>query len=101
MVKQILLTIPIQEFENIIRDCVRSELKSNIREQPKTETDFIRAREAAAILKISRPTLTKYTRNSFIKVYRIGHTVRYKKDEIEKAVAHVGSIKHSRREVAY
>jgi excisionase family DNA binding protein len=99
MVKQVILTIPIQEFETIIRDCVRSELKNNKGEPPKAETDFICAKEAAAMLKISKPTLAKFTRNSLLKVYRIGRTIRYKKNEIKKAVEPIRVIKHSRLQV--
>ena len=100
MVKQVILTIPIQEFETIIRDCIRSELKNNVGEPPKAETDFIRAKEAAALLKISRPTLIKLTRNSLVKAYRVGNTLRYKKEEIEKAVEPVRVLKHARLQVS-
>lgn len=96
MVKQILLSISLEEFQKIVSDCVRSELKKNKGEPPKTETDFIGARQAASILKISLPTLRKYTHQSRILSYRIGRTVRYKKDEVEKSVQPIRFIKHSR-----
>jgi predicted DNA-binding transcriptional regulator AlpA len=99
MQKQILITLSLQEFEGLVRDCVRSELKIYHKEPPKDVTQYISARDAAAILKISQPTLRKYSRNSLFKVYRIGRTLRFLKSEIEQSLPSMRTVKHSRSHV--
>lgn len=99
MQKQILITLSIEEFEALIRNSVRTELNARPKEPPKDATQYISAKEAAAILKISQPTLRKYSRDSLFKVYKIGRTLRFLKSEIEQSLPSVRTVKHSRSPV--
>ena len=96
--KQVLISIPIQEFVELIRDCVRAELGASNKESPKAAPDYIGAKEAARILSISLVTLRKYTRLSLIKGYKTGNIARYRRDEVEQALKSMHTIKHSRKE---
>jgi excisionase family DNA binding protein len=99
MQKQILITFSVEEFETLIRNSVRAELNARPKEPPKDATQYISAREAAAILKISHTTLMKYSRNSLFKVYRMGRTLRFLKSEVEQSLPSMRSVKHSRSPV--
>jgi excisionase family DNA binding protein len=101
MQKQILITFSVEEFETLIRNCVKAELNARPKEEPKGAIQYMSAKEAAAMLRISRPTLTKYTRSSIFKAYRIGTAVRYRRDEVEQAVPVVRTVKYSRPQVDY
>ena len=101
MQKQILITFSVEEFEVLIRNCVRAELNARPKEPPKDAIQYISAREAAAILKISHTTLMKYSRNSLFKVYRMGRTLRFLKSEVEQSLHLVRAVKHSRPQIDY
>jgi predicted transposase YbfD/YdcC len=53
MHKQILLSISLLEFEALIRSVFQGELEKHLRTPVKASTDYISAKEAAGILKIS------------------------------------------------
>jgi hypothetical protein len=85
-----------KELKEILREVVRSELSAHFGNLPKDTSDFIGTKDAQKILGISSPTMTKYVRMGFLKRYRIGHTYRYKKDEVIKCLQSMPSVKHSR-----
>jgi len=91
----ILSPISLKDFETLIRDCVKSELKSHSPEHL-PETEFITRNQAAAILGISLPTLNEWSKLGTIPSYRIQSRVRYKKAEVENSVSKVQSVKYRR-----
>lgn len=59
------------------------------RKEPKSKTPkekYLTRGEVAKFLKISLPTLHRYTRDSILKSYRIGGKIRYKLVEVEEAL---------------
>jgi excisionase family DNA binding protein len=99
MHKQILLSISLLEFEALIRSVFQGELEKHLRTPVKASTDYISAKEAAGILKISVPTLRKYRREEVVKGYRLGHNIRFKRNEVEKAFLSMSTIKYSRTSI--
>lgn len=96
MQKHILIAVPIQEFEALIRDCVRSELQAGKREEPKAPEEYLTARETQALLRISAPTLRKYSKSLLLKTYKIGRNLRYCKHEVLQSLQTIRAVKHSR-----
>jgi excisionase family DNA binding protein len=90
-----LSSIALKDFETLIRDCVKSELKNYSPEQP-PETEYITRKQAAAFLGISLPTLNDWSKQGIIPSYRIGSRVRYKKAEVEASLSKVQSVKYRR-----
>lgn len=97
MQKHILLAIPLAEFESLIRSCVRAELEAHPKEETNTTVEYLSAKQAAAMLRISLPTLRKYTHDSLFKAYRIGRAVRYRRNEVEQSLPSMRTVKYSRR----
>jgi hypothetical protein len=101
--KQILITIPVQEFIELVRECVRSELEAHKEPPPKPPTQYLTAKETARLLGVSAPTLRKLSKSSakspvpFLTAHRIGVNVRYRLDEIHKAMLSINTVKHSRQ----
>jgi excisionase family DNA binding protein len=53
----------------------------------RTEKDpFLTRQQAAKLLQISLPTLHQYTKDCLITSFRIGNKIRYKKNDLEKAL---------------
>lgn len=86
----------LERFEERFREVFRSELNARFGNLPKDTSDFIGTKDARKILGISSPTMTKYVRMGFLKRYRIGHTYRYKREEVIKCLQSMPSVKHSR-----
>ncbi len=85
-----------KELREIFREELRNGLNIYFGNLPKDTSDFIGTKDAQKILGISSPTMTKYVRMGFLKRYRIGHTYRYKRDEVIKCLQSMPSVKHSR-----
>ena len=65
---------------------VREEIKETYVPQPTSEQEvFLTRKEAADFLKISLPTLDKWTRLGEIKSYKVVNQIRYKKQELGEA----------------
>ena len=78
----ILFPIPLSEFEEIIREIVRSELKNFAQLKIEAEVELITRKEAAKILGVSLPTLARWSKEGFVKSYRISSKIRYKRFEV-------------------
>lgn len=61
-----------------------SEIQKAIK--PKPETELLTRQETAKLLDVSLPTLHSWTKKNILQAYRIGNKVRYKKDEVLKAL---------------
>jgi excisionase family DNA binding protein len=81
----VLDSISRDEFQNLIRECVREELRSQSQENPQSssnEDELINSKEAASLLRISLPTLHKWKKQGRIPFHRIGTRIRFNKAEV-------------------
>ncbi|MBL4676396.1 MAG: helix-turn-helix domain-containing protein [Mucilaginibacter sp.] len=77
------------EFRTMLADCVsetlRLEIAKILSNQTAEKTIFTR-QETAELLNISLPTLNEYTKSGTIAAYRLGSNVRYRIEDINKAL---------------
>jgi excisionase family DNA binding protein len=80
----VLDSISRDEFQNLIRECVREELYSQSQEKAESsqETELIDSKEAASLLRVSLPTLHKWKKQGRIPFQRIGTRIRFNKAEV-------------------
>ncbi len=80
------------EFKTLLADCisesVRAEMYKVISNQKPEKTIYTR-QETAELLDISLPTLNEYTKQGFIVAHRLGYKVRYKLEDIQKALTRI------------
>lgn len=95
MQQVILSPISLEQFETLIRTCVKSELQNN-QQSPAEQTVFLTRKETAAFLGICLPTLNEWTKRGLIPSYGIGTRIRYKKAEVESSLKSLQEQKHSR-----
>ena len=61
------------------------------------QSSYLSRKEVASLLKITLPTLHDYTKQGWIRSYKIGSRVLYKPNEVQEAIEKVQSFKHKRR----
>jgi hypothetical protein len=84
--EQILLSpIPLEELFEKFKALIRAELQSEL--QLNEAEKLVSPSEVCAMFqpKISKPTLTKWTNDGRLKMYRIGSRTFYKKGEVLEA----------------
>ena len=79
--EQILISIPLSEFEDLQKTWMSEVLQSNSISKEKEE-ELLTREETANLFGISLPTLNEYSKKGIIPAYRLGSRVRYKKSEI-------------------
>lgn len=80
--------------EDIIND-VRAELNIIAQNfQPIKPPEYLTRQEVAKILKVSLVTLTDWNKKGVLKPYRLGNLIRYKSEEIDKALIAVYKSKN-------
>ena len=95
MEKPILIrNITVEELQEMIHSTMSQELPSG--SPKKGETRFITSNEAAELLKITLPTLNRYTQLGIIKGFRIGTRVLYKLEDIEEDVKRMPTRRYTR-----
>ena len=62
MLKQVTITFPMPEFQEMLEGCMLKVLQSHNKVVPTEEKEFIKRTEAAKLLKISLPSLTKFSK---------------------------------------
>ena len=88
MEKSILLhCVSLEEFEIIVKRAVSEALYFKYKVEEKNDNDYLLTRdEACKLLKISKTSLWKWSKNGRIKSYGIGNRVYYKKEELIKSL---------------
>jgi len=88
----VLTTFNQKEFTTLIAEsvaaAVQSEL-SKITTEPTAQKQFLTRQETAEILGISLVTLDSYVKSGFISAYRLGHKVRFKYNDVLKALTKI------------
>ena len=82
------------ELRQILIEAVENALKQKLSEFPqmpaiiqKGTCKLLTKKEAAAYLKISLPTLSKYIKNGYVKAHSVGGTrMRFKEIDLDKAL---------------
>lgn len=87
--------ISVDELKTIIADSVEQKFQSLLPKEKPQVIDLTRQQDADS-LGISLVTLHKRTKNGILRGYRINTRVRYKSDEVDKALEEVGSIMYRR-----
>ncbi len=87
------------DLESLIRETVEAVLTKHLsptKPENRFSTNYLSRKETATILRISLPTLSKWTYEGKIKAYRIGTRIRYKPDEVHNALEKVSTLKYKR-----
>jgi excisionase family DNA binding protein len=104
METQSIVVVPLSELNVILAETIKKIFSNCILERPQIttlqkETDYVTRKEAAKILSVSLVTLSKYTKQGKLTEYRLGHTLRYKRHEIESALENTCNAKHKRQKL--
>ena len=86
--------ITAEELQEPIRTTVREEFQ--ILSPKKGELHYITRNEAAELLKITLPTLSRYTQLGILKGFRIGTKLIYKLEDIEQDVKGIATSRYLR-----
>jgi excisionase family DNA binding protein len=95
--KIVLFPIPMVELENIIKECIKSEIQKAI-PLPKDEDALITRKEAAKLLGVSLQTLGDYCKRGILVSFRMGTRVRLKRNQVLSSLQEVRTIRYSRKE---
>ena len=99
MNNSVLITIPLNEFEQIQKSWIREVLKEitpQQNNQQQKKEPYGTRKEVAKELRISLPTLNDFTKRGVLKAYRIGGRVLYRWEEIYKSLQEIKSLKYRR-----
>lgn len=85
MTNQIILNgINLEQFYSRLEKIIEEKIHS---QKPiVAPKDFISRLEVSKLLRISLPTLHQYTKEGWLKSYKIGSRVLYKRDEVHEAL---------------
>lgn len=93
----VLISMPVNDLQTLIIDCVNACLKHYSPPPSQSELsdlpDFLTRKQAAKMLSVSLGTLDTWTKEGRIKKHRAGGIVRFRKDEL---LANFKSLKDSR-----
>jgi len=91
----ILHSTPVSDFKLMIGEIVREQLKTYI-PKPEQKATYLTRSEAASKLRVGLCTLDKYAKAGIVQSYRIGGRIKYKSNELEKALEAVKNAKYKR-----
>lgn len=80
-------------------DKMKTNLVDRIKELPDEDianlSEFVTPKKAAEILKLSRPTLQKYTEEGLFERYRLGNKIYYRRDDLLQAISKFNDHKNN------
>ena len=93
-----LFTLSIEEAEILFKKWVSEVLVTDPQLPVKSEPDkFLTRQDVCEILRISLPTLSKYSKLKIIKAQKIGNRILYSSDSVQDACQELQSAKYTRR----
>jgi|ERR1035437_7486662 excisionase family DNA binding protein len=87
--------LTIEDLQKLIRSTIREEIQLAIDKKP-DENKYLTRKEAAALLKISLPTLNQYTKIGIINGFRIGTRVLYNLKDLESSMNEIITSRYAR-----
>ena len=84
MKKEIFINLEIEDFEDLIRNCIREELKEMTNNNE--NADLMKANEVCEYLRISKVTLYKWLKQGKITGYHLGTRLFFKKTDVDNAL---------------
>lgn len=84
MKKEIFINLEIEDLEDLIRNCIREELKEMTNNNE--NADLLKANEVCEYLRISKVTLYKWLKQGKITGYHLGTRLFFKKTDVDKAL---------------
>jgi excisionase family DNA binding protein len=91
--------ISLDDFENVLRKIVHEEMAPHIKAlsapKQKVDDELISKKAAAALLKVSLPTISKLVRNG-LPCHRLGSNIRFLKSEILASLTTVRNKNHGK-----
>jgi len=99
MEQQIILSIPLDEFEIILKGWILEVLKEFKESESSAKSflpELLTRKQTASYLGITLVTLWKWSKEGKIQSYEIQGCPRYKRDEILKLVKEVKNLKYKR-----
>lgn len=85
----ILISLPLNQLENLINNSIAKALKEYSDFQNQSEKkgqEYLTRKQVANILHLSLGTLDVYVKKGLINSYKIGHRVLFKSDEINESL---------------
>ena len=86
--------ITVEELQEIIRTVIKEELQ--VVQPKRSESRNLTRNEVVNLLKISLPTLQRYTQLGVIKGFRIGTRILYKLEDIEESLKSIETSRYRR-----
>ncbi len=86
MVKSIFMNLNINEFKDLIKECLSEVKDTNPTMRSNLEEDLLTQRQAAKYLQISEPTIIKWKKQKKLPYYQNGRSILYKKSELLQAL---------------
>lgn len=94
MDQQIVLSpVPLTDLVNEIVRAVRADMDTAAAPQPE---ELLTRQETAKQLHVTLPTLRDYTRRGYLKGYRMGNRVLYKRNEVLDGLKRIRTAKQAR-----
>lgn len=94
MDQQIVLSpVPLTDLVNEIVRAVRADMDTAT---PSPREETLMGKETAKLLHCTMPTLRAWTRQGYVKGYRIGNRVLYKRNEVLAALPQIRTAKQAR-----
>ena len=84
MKKEIFISLEIEDLENLIRNCIREELKDMTKDNE--NANLLKANEVCEYLRISKVTLYKWLKQGKISGYHLGTRLFFKKTDVDNAL---------------
>jgi len=95
MDQQIVLTpVPLTDLVSEIVRALRADLDTSTPPQPE---ELLTRTETAKQLHVTLPTLRSYTQRGYVKGYRMGNRVLYKRNEVMDALRKMRSVKEGQQ----
>jgi excisionase family DNA binding protein len=96
MDREIILISP-KSLKGLLSEVVAETLKNFFNKDTKEADNRLYTRkQVSQLLGISLVTLGSWTKNGMIRAFRIGNSVRYKAEDVEKSLLNIKSMKHLR-----
>jgi len=99
MTEQIFFNVPLERLKPIFKEWVKEVLTEHYSHPEDTTDDtpeYLTRKQVSELLGVSLVTLDNWVKRGMIPALRIGYRVRFKKEDVQKALKEVETLKYRR-----
>lgn len=87
--EKVIYTLPLTEFTDLIKKCVREELNTSTVKSETNDQELLKISDVVKMFRVSKVTIHQWRKKGLLPYHRIASRIYFKRDELVSAMKNI------------